>query len=219
MKVRIDALSIVAIGLLIFMALHVLQDSGWFHPAGLPLAWAVEQPGDRQAVMAAPPSQAAPAVAASVEPTTLPPASVVEADTLAAPYDHFVVTQGPHGADYGQMAVDITAGKGAVIKSPINGTVTALYVDDLGNTTLVIENDHYAVTLLHGIFTVQMGQMVTLGQEVGSESNQGNTIDALGQSCRGRDCGYHLHINIYDKRMGTNVNPLDLFGRGKSTSE
>jgi hypothetical protein len=67
------------------------------------------------------------------------------------------------------------------------------------------------VTLLHGIYTVAIGDRLKLGQPVGQESNQGNTVDALGNSCRGRDCGYHTHINIFDKILGTNINPLELW--------
>jgi murein DD-endopeptidase MepM/ murein hydrolase activator NlpD len=209
MKIRIDALGIVAIGLLLFMIIHVLMDRGLFHDSA-----ALEQPQHAQAVMAAALSTGGKqSSTSSVEPASLSPSQAGGGDTIASPYDHFVVTQGPHGADNGQMAVDITAGKGVAIKSAITGTVTALYVDDLGNTTLVIENDHYIVTMLHGIFTVKMGEAVEIGQKVGTESNQGNTIDAAGRSCRGRDCGYHLHINVYDKHLGTNVNPLDLFGQ------
>jgi murein DD-endopeptidase MepM/ murein hydrolase activator NlpD len=74
----------------------------------------------------------------------------------------------------------------------------------------MIENSHYQVLLLHGVYTVNVGDTVSAGQPVGYESNQGNTFDAFGQSCRGRDCGYHTHLNIYDKLLGTNVNPLEL---------
>jgi murein DD-endopeptidase MepM/ murein hydrolase activator NlpD len=137
---------------------------------------------------------------------------VGDPDIIAAPYDHYELTQGPHGFDYGHMAIDISAGKGAVIKSPINGIVSALYIDEWGNTTLVIENDHYQVTMLHGIYAVAVGEVVVLGQPVGVESNQGNTVDALGRSCRGRDCGYHMHLNIFDKLLGKNVNPLEVLG-------
>jgi murein DD-endopeptidase MepM/ murein hydrolase activator NlpD len=131
-------------------------------------------------------------------------------DRVIAPYESYILTQGPHGQSYGHLAIDLTAGKGAVIRSPIEGAVTALYVDGLGNTTLIIENEHYQVTLMHGIYEVQVGDQLALGQPVGYESNQGNTIDAWGNSCSGRDCGYHTHLNIFDKRLNENVNPLDL---------
>jgi len=151
------------------------------------------------------PKKAVAAVQATQAPTSQP-----DPDRVIAPYEKYIVTQGPHGQSYGQMAIDLTAGKGAEIRSPIEGEVTALYVDNLGNTTLVIENDHYQVTLLHGIYDVQVGEHLTLAQPVGTESNQGFTIDAYGNLCAGRDCGYHTHINIYDKRLGENVNPLEV---------
>lgn len=130
--------------------------------------------------------------------------------TIVYPYDNFTLTQGPHGFSYGHMAIDIAAGKGAAVKAPIEGKVSNLYVDEWGNTTLVIENSKYQVTMLHGNFTVAVGEGVTLGQEVGIESNNGYTLDMYGNSCRGRDCGYHTHLNVFDKELGTNVNPLDV---------
>jgi murein DD-endopeptidase MepM/ murein hydrolase activator NlpD len=131
-------------------------------------------------------------------------------ESFISPYDSYTLTQGPHGFSYGHMAIDIAAGKGATIYSPINGTVDELYIDGIGNPTLVLENDVYRVTLLHGIYTVEIGQQVVAGQIVGTESNQGNTTDMQGNSCRNRDCGYHTHLNVFDKRSGTNINPLDL---------
>ena len=137
----------------------------------------------------------------------------VDETLISAPYDQYTLTQGPHGFSYGHMAIDIVAGKGSVIKSPINGRVTASYVDQYGNPTLVIENDIYQVTLLHGIYTVAVDEEVKLGQPVGTESNLGYTTDWWGRSCRNRDCGYHTHLNIFDKRIGGNINPLDVIDR------
>jgi hypothetical protein len=48
---------------------------------------------------------------------------------------------------------------------------------------------------------------------VGVESNLGYTTDMAGVPCWGRDCGYHTHLNVFDKRIGGNVNPLELLGR------
>ena len=130
--------------------------------------------------------------------------------TFVSPYKTYTITQGPHGFSYGHKAIDIAAGKGAVIYSPINGIVTQLFHDGLGNPVLVIENEIYQITMMHGIYTVQVDERVDAGQEIGAESNLGNTTDMQGNSCRNRDCGYHTHLNVYDKRLGENVNPLDL---------
>jgi len=129
---------------------------------------------------------------------------------LIAPYDEYILTQGVHGMSYGHMAIDIAAGKGSLIRSPVTGTVSEHYFDAIGNPTLVIENDHYKVTLLHGIYTVGLGDKLIVGDKIGTESNLGNTRDMQGQSCRGRDCGYHTHLNIFDKIVGSNINPLDV---------
>ena len=141
------------------------------------------------------------------------PANKIDASSVVAPYDQYTLTQGPHGFSYGHMAIDIAAGQGAVIKSPIQGYVAALFTDQYGNPTLVIENDIYQVTMLHGKYKVAVGDQIELGQMVGRESNLGYTTDMMGRSCRGRDCGYHTHLNIFDKRVGSNINPLSLIGK------
>lgn len=131
-------------------------------------------------------------------------------ELVVAPYSEYTISQGPHGFSYGHAAIDLTAGNGATILSPINGSVTQNFVDYLGNTTLVIENEIYQVTLMHGNYAAQVGDLLAAGQPLGTESNNGNTVDWSGRSCAGRDCGYHTHLNIFDKRIGSNVNPLTL---------
>jgi len=140
----------------------------------------------------------------------LPPVEAFDPTVIAYPYDDYWVTQGPHGFSYGHMAIDIAAGKGAPVESPIHGFVTANYVDQYGNTTLVIENEIFRVTLLHGDFSVQVDQEVRLREVVGAEGNNGYTTDMQGRSCRNRDCGYHSHLNVFNKVIQANVNPLDV---------
>jgi murein DD-endopeptidase MepM/ murein hydrolase activator NlpD len=161
---------------------------------------AVSAPLQRQEQSA---EEASPAPAA-------PPASLPGAEAFIMPYGDYILTQGPHGMSYGHYAIDLAAGKGEPILSPINGRVKQLYVDGIGNPTLVIENELYEVTMMHGIYDVVLGQEIQVSQEVGTESNQGNTRDMSGNSCRNRDCGYHTHLNVFDKRADSNVNPLDL---------
>lgn len=150
-----------------------------------------------------------------INPTPLPtplPAPLPEDDPLLvlAPYTDYWLTQGPHGESYGHLAIDLAAGEGATILSPINGAVTANTIDQYGNTTLILENLAYVVTLLHGLYTVREGEKVRAGQPVGTESNIGYTMDMQGNLCWNRDCGYHTHLNIYDKQRQQNVNPLEL---------
>ncbi|NCF68047.1 MAG: peptidoglycan DD-metalloendopeptidase family protein [Chloroflexi bacterium] len=139
-----------------------------------------------------------------------PPLPVGDPAAIIAPYDEYIITQGVHGLSYGHMAIDIAAGKGEPIKSPINGVVTEHYFDAIGNPTLVIENENYQVTILHGIYSVGLGSELNIGDQIGTEGNLGNTRDMQGRSCRGRDCGYHTHLNVFDKRAGANINPLEL---------
>jgi murein DD-endopeptidase MepM/ murein hydrolase activator NlpD len=215
MRNRIDGLTIVAMALIFFMGLNVVRDQGWLEVKTLQPANAVALGGGpmvSQADPGAPPDEAQAGPAGLPQPTPIPPAQA-DPDVVVSPYEHFIVTQGLHGFSYGQMAIDITGGKQATIMSPINGVVSALYVDEWGNPTLMIENSHYQVLMLHGVYTVKVGDAVRAGQPVGYESNQGNTYDAFGQSCRGRDCGYHTHLNIFDKLLGTNANPLELISK------
>jgi len=204
-RVRIDGLTIVAIVLILFMGFNVLKDRGVFEITGS---------SDAQAALAS-----LPTVVPEQQPSTggvenFPPSEnivqIEDPDAIASPYDEYILTQGIHGEWYGQMAIDISAGKGATIKSPITGVVTALFVDEYGNTNLIIENDHYRITMFHGLYSVNLGDHVELGQSVGKESNQGYTVDAQGRPCQGRNCGYHTHLNIYDKLIGSNVDPLPL---------
>jgi biotin carboxyl carrier protein len=169
--------------------------------------------GESQTVAASAPSPTKAAQAKKKTPNhsnTNTSSASDDPNQIAAPYEHYILTQGPHGAAYGQMAIDIYAGKGSIIHSPINGTISENFVDNVGNTTIMIENSRYRVLLLHGNYTVKVGQKLAIGDPVGTESNNGNTVDFQGRSCRGRDCGYHTHLNIFDKKLGSNVNPLDL---------
>ena len=135
---------------------------------------------------------------------------IIDQESIWVPYDDYVLTQGPHGKSYGHLAVDLAAGENSVIKSPINGQVSDIYMDEYGNPTLVIENEVYQVTMLHGKYSVQQGDTLELGQPVGYESNIGYTTDMQGRPCKNRDCGYHTHLNIFDKRVNRNVNPLEV---------
>jgi len=200
---RFDGLTVAAIGIIVLMGFGLLRDAGVFGAVDKKASTA-NSASSTQALMLAKSGTGG----AKPQADKLMAADQIDSDAIAAPYDHFIVTQGIHGAEYGHMAIDISAGKGATIKSPINGTVTKLYIDDWGNPSLTIENDHYAVELLHGRFSVKIGDKVTIGEPIGVESNQGETFDGLGRPCAGRDCGYHTHINVFDKILGKNVNPF-----------
>lgn len=199
----IDGLAIVSFALLGLMLLSLFTDLTVTKAAPAP----VDAPVEVQVADLGP-------VGGSEQAVESPAAADQAPDpaAFAAPYADYIITQGPHGQSYGHYAIDLGNGKGAAILSPIHGMISARYMDGLGNTVLVIENEIFVVTLMHGEYFVEEGEFVALGDPVGVESNQGNTVDFDGRSCRGRDCGYHTHLNVFDKRLEENVNPLELFG-------
>lgn len=209
--IRIDALAIALLILMIFLAYQLLNDSRREHSNNIEVGEVLQETGEG-AIESFESNESQ----ESIDRTTdnLAPASPpIDASTIIYPYDDYWLTQGLHGMSYGHLAIDLAAGKGSIIKSPIQGTIAANYVDQYGNTTLVIENERYTVTMLHGDYSAAVGQQVTLGDPVGSESNHGYTTDMYGNSCRGRDCGYHTHLNVFDKSIGQNVNPLDVLAQ------
>jgi len=203
---RIDGLALAALVIVAFFIIQSVldRDGGQVKTEALDASRQIAETVEQTTTEG---TQIQPETADNVE-TVPAPVPVVDLMAVAYPYDNYWITQGPHGFSYGHMAIDLAAGKGAPIKSPIHGQITGNYVDQYGNTTLIIENDYYVITLLHGNFSAQVGQDVTLGQVVGSEGNNGYTTDMQGVSCRNRDCGYHSHLNVYSKVSQANVNPL-----------
>lgn len=133
-------------------------------------------------------------------------------EEIQIPYKRgtYVVSQGPHGQSYGDYAVDLAGGQGEKLYSPITGVVTGKYTDSLGNPTLIIENSVWTAKLLHGSFEVDKGDRLEIGQFIGREGNFGNVICFDDVPPNGRSCGYHTHFNVFSKRSGQNVNPLDV---------
>jgi murein DD-endopeptidase MepM/ murein hydrolase activator NlpD len=195
MPERINNITLAALLFIVFMGFNLLTDQD-----------------SSTAASAAPLEQYNPESIMQVEETQPPTEPDPDPIAIRWPYDNYTLTQGPHGQSYGHLAVDLSAGNGAPVLSPINGVITALYTDQYGNTTLLIENDIWEVLMLHGNYNVSVGEQIAIGQQVGTESNNGYTVDWLGRSCRGRDCGYHTHLNVFDKRIGSNVNPLEVIG-------
>jgi murein DD-endopeptidase MepM/ murein hydrolase activator NlpD len=199
MRLRLDTMTLAGIGLLLLFALQIVR--GWAGNSAVP-----EAPAS-SIVLPVPELDLAPVAVSGQQP------SAVDASwhtTFAPVYDSYFLTQGLHGYSYGHMAIDIAAGKGATIRSPINGVVSSLSVDQWGNTILVLENDRYQVTLYHGDYTVAPGDAVSVGSTVGFESNHGYTMDSYGNLCTNRECGYHTHLNVFDKEAGVNIDPLTL---------
>jgi murein DD-endopeptidase MepM/ murein hydrolase activator NlpD len=227
--IRLDGLTVFGVSLFVFMAFNLIRDAGEFGMdgamedafTGAAVAPAPDISADPVEVGEAPEAASAGGEGAAEAEEAEPAGPEPEAEErdlgdpaeVAAPYKKYRVTQGPHGFSYGHMAVDLAAGKGKKIFAPINGEVTGLYVDEYGNPTLEIENEVYFVTMLHGDYTVEEGDQVRIGDVVGRESNKGYTTNMNGDLCWGREgCGYHTHLNIYDKQAGSNVDPLDLIG-------
>jgi murein DD-endopeptidase MepM/ murein hydrolase activator NlpD len=209
---RPDAMTLAGAFLLAFLLLQVMLDRSSSLPAAAASGADAAVPA-LELAPAQPESAAAPPEnsAAPLPPEAGPLPQKVE---VASPYDSYTLTQGPHGFSYGHMAVDLHAGEGEVIRSPIDGAVTARYVDQWGNPALVVENERHQITLLHGDYIVEVGQVLAQGDPLGYESNQGYTKNWAGELCHGRaGCGFHTHLNIFDKGLGQNVNPLEVLDR------
>jgi murein DD-endopeptidase MepM/ murein hydrolase activator NlpD len=202
MRIRIDGMSLAGVALLMLFAVNIVR--GWAGEGDPSLA-TTNSEGTPIAVMTVAPEVQA--IIATAEP---PPVDDTWHTAIAYPYDEYFLTQGIHGESYGHYAIDIAAGNGSIIKSIINGFVTGTGYDQWGNTYIQIENDYYVVLYLHGVYTPALGEPVSAGQQIGTESNIGYTLDMAGNLCAGRDCGYHTHLNVYDKRVGTNIDPLTL---------
>ncbi len=213
---RVNGFSIVALTLVITVGFTVLMD---LKTQENPLT-AVAAPLVIQNTPTSTPFQpvweTATPTATPALPAYIPPTPTIYSEPvdifaeIRLPYDDYVLTQGTHGGKYGDAAIDITAGKGMAIVSPIYGVVTKNGHDEWGNTALIIENDKWAVKLLHGDYFVNEGDWVQMGQVVGRESNHGYTIDLQGVSCKKRNCGYHTHLNVFDKQKGENANLIEL---------
>ena len=210
MRKKPDAMTLVGLAVLLIFAAGIFRNSATRVAADA----APETPNP--AAIAAAATTAAEAQAAL--PQTAPAADPAAADALArdtaisVPYDTYFLTQGLHGESYGHLAIDIAAGNGSTIYSIINGTVTGTGYDQWNNTFIQIENDVYTVLYMHGVYGWAVGDAVTAGQVIGTESNIGYTLDSYGNVCgyTGRDCGYHTHLNVFDKRLGLNIDPLTL---------
>ncbi len=202
MRIRLDGMTLAGVAILMLFAVNIVR--GWAGE-GNPAAAPTNPEGTPVAVMTAVPESIPPAADAG-DPTADPAWHAV----IAMPYDEYFLTQGLHAYSYGHAAIDIAAGNGATIKSIINGFVTGTGYDQWGNTFIQIENDNYVVLYLHGIYSPVLGDSVQAGQAIGSESNIGYTLDWAGNLCAGRDCGYHTHLNVFDKRLGANIDPLTL---------
>lgn len=195
-------MTLAGVAILMLFAVNIVR--GWAGE-GNPSAAPTNADGTPVAVMTPVPE----AVAPQQETAALAP-DMAWHETTALPYDEYFLTQGIHGQSYGHLAIDIAAGNGATIKSIINGVVTGAGYDVWGNTFIQIENDYFVVLYLHGVYTPVIGETVLAGQAIGTESNIGYTLDMAGNLCAGRDCGYHTHLNVYDKRLGANIDPLSL---------
>jgi murein DD-endopeptidase MepM/ murein hydrolase activator NlpD len=143
---------------------------------------------------------------------TRPAVALGDEQIFLPPYTFFQVNQGAHAGGgwwYGRLAVDIGNGRGTPIYSPINGWVSEAGADEFGSTYIVLENSRWRVLMMHGDYSVGLGEVVQAGQQVGTESNNGFTRGPGGEICNGAPgCGEHTHLAVWDN--GVEVDPLEL---------
>ncbi|MHB0988035.1 MAG: M23 family metallopeptidase [Bellilinea sp.] len=207
MPQRFSGLSIVALALIVLGIFSVLSDRcepTRTYAAAVPL------------VLAATPTLTPFQPLPTPLPTAVELPPVVNEDPpdrpedIRLPYDDYILTQRTHGAAYGDAAIDLAAGPGMDILSPISGQVTRNGFDMYGNSILIIENEVWQVKLLHGAFYPAEGDWVGMGNPIGIESNLGYTYDIYGRSCWRRSCGFHTHMNVVDRRTGQNADLMKL---------
>lgn len=97
--------------------------------------------------------------------------------------------------------IDIAAEKGATVLAISNGTVSALYDDDLFGTTVVIDHGNglkSTYSNLAALPTVKIGDSVTVGEVIGSVGN--TAIGEINEQS-------HLHLAV--NYNGKSADPLD----------
>lgn len=126
---------------------------------------------------------------------------------IILPYSgDYVVTNTCHPDGWGNYvggypstcAIDISAGCGEPIISPVSGDFIS-YADDglqLGNTAAIIKGNQYIVFLLHGDY-LNLSK-VSQGDLIGYEASHGNST------------GCHTHLSVFDNINKKWVNPLSL---------
>ena len=160
-------------------------------------------------IEAAPPATAAPqAPAAAVEvPATVPVSAPADdyfiwpvSGTVDAPYAMDVPVFNPTMQDWRTHdGVDVATEKGAQVRAVANGTVTAVYDDDLFGTTVVIGHSDGVESVYANLAaspTVSVGQWVSGGQVIGSVGE--TALGEAGQVC-------HLHFAM--RQNGASVDP------------
>ena len=172
----IDGMTLAAFLLIGFGALMVYRDISSHNEIGLPSGKSDEI---QDAQLQAKPQK----VDSEVGSGLGPPESTDMERRVAPPYAEYTLTQGLHGFSYGHMAIDLSAGKGAIIKSPILGYVSELYTDQYGNPTLpdnladgillMISGDHRGVYHIAGAdymsrwaFALKIAKIFELNQEL-----------------------------------------------------
>ena len=146
------------------------------------------------------------------ETAARPSQAVGDEQVFLPPDIFFQVNQGAHAGGgwwYGALAVDIGNGRGTSLLSPINGWVSEAGADEFGSTYIVLENSRWRVLMMHGDYSVSLGEVVQAGQQVGTESNNGFTRGPGGEICNeAPGCGAHTHLAVWDN--GNEVEPLEL---------
>lgn len=133
--------------------------------------------------------------------------TVDETSSIAPIYKNYSVSNASlHGVP-GWEGVDIYAGCGKPVLSPISGIVAFNgldgynQVDERGvvreqTPMITIKNDRYTVTIMHGNYTAPIGTRVVTGEQVGTEGSQGMST------------GCHSHVVV--KENGKLKNYLDI---------
>ena len=143
------------------------------------------------------------AILLSLLPTTAVQASGDDPNGFQMPYPNYFIAGDCHADGWGAWcALDPNSiPDSGPLFSPITGEVIAKGENDgFGNTYICIQNSRWEVCMLHGIYNINLGDWVVIGQRLGEEASIGNST------------GPHTHLSLYDRTTASWIDPRTALG-------
>jgi hypothetical protein len=126
------------------------------------------------------------------------------------PYPEYFIAGDCHSDGWGSWcALDPNSiPNGGPLFSPITAEVVAKGDNDgFTNTYICLQNSRWRVCMLHGIYNlVEVGDWVTIGQQLGTEASIGIST------------GAHTHLSVFDRNIGAWIDPRNALSGGSGYS-